>query len=132
MALFVLRTDDKPEVRQWFSDTLTRSKSNSIIKNPFKWKLKIIKRGRDLLLVCDVQPILFNFSIFGWITALAVFLVWGAHWVVWIGVFVGMLTYFWTSDFYYQMTKLALRKKAKYAGKIKRIELSELIQEVVL
>lgn len=132
MALFVVRTKDKAEVRQWFDETRERSKENNFIKNPFKWKLKMIKQGRDLLIVCDVQPLIFNFTIFGWVTAFVVFFLWGANWIVWSSVIVGMGTYFWTSAFFYQMTKLALRRKAKYSGPLKRVKLAELIKRVVL
>lgn len=132
MPLFVVKTENNPEVKQWFNETRLRSKEASLIKNPFKWKLKVIKTGKDLLIVCDVQPVIFNFSIFGWVTAFTVFFIWGLHWVVWLGVLVGMMTYFWTSEFYYHMTWLALRKKARYEGSIKRIKFSELIREVVL
>lgn len=132
MALFVLRTESRPEVRRWLDETRLRSQEKSLIKNPFKWKLKVIKTGKELLIVCGVEPVFFNFSIFGWVTALAVFFIWGIHWVVWLGVLVGMLSYFWTAEFYYHMTWLALRKKAKYRGSIKRVKLAELIEEVVL
>lgn len=132
MALFAVRTEDKPEVKQWFNETRHRSQDDSFIRNPFKWKLKAIKTGQDLLIVCDVEPVIPNFTIFGWVTSFAIAFIWGVGWYVWPGVCVGMLTYFWTADFYYQMTKVALRKKAKYRGSIKRVKLSELIKEVVL
>jgi len=132
MVLFVVRTKDKAEVRQWFDDTRKRSKDASIVKNPFRWKLKIIKQGRNLVMVCDVQPLIFNFTIFAWISAFAIFFIWGAHLMVLISVIIGMGTYFWTSDFYYQMTKLALRRKAKYSGPIKRVKLAELIRREIL
>lgn len=132
MALFVIKTADRPEVNQWFADTLHRSKDDSLVKNPFKWKMKRIKTGRDLFLVMDAQPVIPNFSIFGWVTALAILLTWGFNVGVWIFLGIGLLGYFWTAEFFYHMTLLALRKKAKYQGKIKRIKLADLIREVVL
>lgn len=132
MALFVVRVEDRKCVRQWFSDTQERSKEDSVLRNPLKWRLNSIKQGKSLLLVCDVEPVFFNFSVFGWVSGVAVFLIWGYHWVLWPCVIIGMMTYFWTADFFFQMTKLALRKKAKYSGPVKRVKLAELIREVVL
>ena len=132
MALFALRTRDSRKVREWFSDTQKRSEDKSLLRNPLKWKLKSIKKGQDLILVCDVVPVYFNFSIFGWITGFGVVVIWGYHWVLWPCILLGMLGYFWTWPFFYQMMKLALRMKARYTGPIKRVKLSELIKEVVL
>lgn len=128
MSVLAVRTEDKPEVRQWFNETRARSKTDRFIK----WKMKVIKSGKDLLLVFEFKPVIFNFTIFGWVMAFGVFFVWGLNWVVWAGVVIGMGTYFWTPEFCHHMTILALRKKAKYRGSIKRVKLSELIQEVVL
>lgn len=132
MPVYVVRTKDKPEVRKWFSDTERRSKEESLIKNPIKWDLKIIDKGKDVLMVCDAQPVIPHFWVFGWITALAILCIWGVNAGFWIFVSIGCLGYFWSGDFFYRMTVMALRKKAGYVGPIKRVKLDEFIRGVVL
>lgn len=132
MALFAVRLDDCPAVNKWYSETVERGKQDSLIKNPIKWRWKRFKKGRSVLLVCDASPAYFNFSIFGWITAVGILLIWGMNWAVWVFLAMGMLGYFWTSTFFYHMTWLALRKKMHYKGLLKRVRLRNVVQEVVL
>lgn len=131
MALFIMQTKNRPAVHNWFMETVKRSKDSSAVKNPFTWKLKLERSDNDLLLVCDAQPIIFNFAIFGWFSAVGVLMVWGVNIAFWLLIMLGMMSYFWTADFYYRMSILALKKNG-YRGEIKRIKPSEYIRRRVL
>jgi hypothetical protein len=132
MALYVLKTEDSALVRTWFEETQKRSKEENVLRNPITWNLKLFRHGKSLMLLCSAKPLYFNFSVFGWITGLGVFIIWGPIWVIWPCVVVGMMGFFWTAEFYAAMTKLALRRKAKYTGRIERIKLGKFIEEVMM
>ena len=131
MAVFALRTLDHSAVDEWVYASMQRGKHLPIARNPYEWRFKKVKKKDSLFVVCEVKPLVPPFYLGGWIAGAGVFLVWGYHWVLWPCVVVGMLGYFWTGEFFYQMSRLALRK-AGYKGSIKRIKLSELVREVVL
>lgn len=131
MVVFALKTEDVKEVRQWVKETVERSKETDLIKNPLKWKFQLVKSGGALIMVCDVQPLIFCYPIMGWLIAIIVASVWGFNQVFWISVSLGLTSFFWTAEFFYRMTRLALRKNAKYAGRIDRVKLSDVIKEVV-
>jgi hypothetical protein len=131
MAIFALRVEDRPEVRQWIDATWQRGKHLPVSMNPYVWRFRTIKKKENLLVVCEAKPLIFNFSVGGWIAGLGIVFIVGYHWILWPCVFVGMLGYFWTSDFFYQMSRLAL-KKVKYEGSIKRVKMDDVVREVVL
>lgn len=131
MPVYVLRTLKVKSVVKWVDDTRRRSESGNLLKNPFKMQFRVYKNADHLLLLCKVNPIYPNFSVFGWLTGFAVLLIWGYHWILWPCLLVGMMGYFWSSPFYAFMTRVALRKKAKYSGPIKRLWMSHFVEEVM-
>lgn len=128
MAVLAVRTEAQPEVKSWCDQAVKRGEKDLF----FKWKIKVIPKDQDLLIVMDAQPLIPHFYLVGWLLAFAVLLIWGMNIAVWIGVVIGMGGYFWTASFLHHMIWLALRKKAKYSGRLKRVKLSELVKEVVL
>ena len=130
MGLLVLRTEDAPEVRQWCETAVKRGEKDLF----YKWKIKIFHSSKksELLIVIDAQPLIPPFYLAGWAVAFGVLMIWGVNIAVWIGVVIGMGGYFWTSSFLHHMTWIALRKKVKYSGLLKRVKLSDLVKEVIL
>jgi len=131
MSLYCFKTENVLSVTDWVKATKERSKGDSIIKNPFKWRIKTIKRDGDLFVVVEANPVYFNFSWFGWITGGFVLLIFGMHWVIFPCIGVGLLGVFWTAEPIFMLTKKALRKHG-YSGPIKRLKFSEFIREMVL
>lgn len=131
MSLYAFKTKDDPAVLCWVKATKERAKDDTFIKNPFKWRIKTLKRKNSLFVVVESNPVYFNFSWFGWITGLLVLIVWGSHWVLIPCCAVGMLGLFWTAEPIFLLTKKALRKHG-YSGPIERLKFSDLIKEVVL
>lgn len=132
MVVFALRTDHCGAVEKWLRETKTRSKSENFLQNPFKMRFRRYRSENGLILVFDVRPLFPNVTFFGWIIAVAVLFIFGrVNWVVWGGVILGMLGYFWTADFFYQMSKIAIKKAGYKGSKIKRIRLSSLVEEVM-
>jgi len=131
VVLYAFRTDKSEAIIRWLKQTRERCRDNNILKNPFNSRFKQLTRKDCLLLVFEVNPLYPNFSVFGWLTGLAIWIIWG--WTLWIipCLFIGCLSVFWSADFYFLMTKLGLRK-AGYKGPVKRLKLSQFIQEVVL
>lgn len=128
MILYAIKTDKDPAVDTWIKETKERSKENSMLKNPFMWKIKKVKKN---ITVFDVRVLFPNFSWMGWVTGVMVLFVWGAtKWLI-PCMIVGGLGIFWTGEFFFWMTKKGL-KKAGYSGPVKRLKLREVIQEVVL
>lgn len=131
MAVFALRTEDHSTVDEWVYASIQRGRYLPATKNPYEWRFKKVRRKDSLLIVCEAKPLIPQFFWGGWIAGAGVFVVWGYHWVLWPCVLVGMLGYFWSSEFFYLMSRLALRKEG-YKGSIKRVRLVELVKEVVL
>lgn len=131
MSLYAMQLNKSPEVDEWLKQTMERSKDNSMLKNPFVWRIKQrTKKGRSIIVV-DVKPLFPNFSWLGWMSGVTVLFVWGAtKWLIPCFI-VGGLGVFWTSEFFFLMTKKALRK-AGYSGPIKRLKFSAVIREVIL
>lgn len=132
MPVYALKTQKARSVQKWLKETKARSKEGNMLKNPFMMEFRSYSNKSDLILLCKVKPLYPNVSIMGWISAFAIVFVWGWHWVLWPCIILGMLGYFWTSEFYATMTRIALRRKAKYTGPIKRLRLAKFIEEVLL
>jgi len=130
-VLYAFKTDHCREVDDWIKATKERAKDDSMIKNPFKWRIKQrTKKGKSILIV-EVTVLFPNLTIFGWITGAMVLMVWGAtKWIIPCLV-LGCLGIFWTSEFFFLMNKKALRK-AGYLGEIKRLKYGQVIREVIL
>jgi len=131
MSLYAFKTDLNQRVLDWVKATKRRGQDNHLLKNPFVWKFKTIKRDENLIVVIDAKPVLFNYSWFGWITGIVILLLWGATLWVLPFLFIGCLGVFWSAEFMFLMTKKALRK-CEYKGKVERLKYSALIREVLL
>jgi hypothetical protein len=131
MAMFGILLDKDVAVTKWIADTKKRTTYDNVFKNPFKTKIRFWNKKGEVLLLMDITPIYFNYSIYGWFMSAGTLLLFGFGWWMWPGIVLGCLGLFWTSEFYFVMTKLGLRRTG-YKGKIKRMKLSRLIREVVL
>ena len=131
MSLYAVKVDKTESVDAWIVATKERSKIKNLLKNPFNWKIRKRSCGGEWIVVFDVTILFPNFSIFGWMSALVIFFVWG--WTPWLlpGLVVGCTGFFWSPVFFYLMTRKALRK-AGYEGPIKRMWLKAVVKEVVL
>lgn len=131
MSLYVFRTDMCFVVEDWVKQTKRRSQEGNILKNPLFWKFKIFKKNEKLYCLVDARPVYFNFSWFGWISAVSIYFVWG--WTPWILLFafIGSLGVFWTSIPFILLNRLALRKHG-YKGKYKVLSFASFIREVIL
>ncbi len=130
MVVYAIRTGRSRAVDRWLCQTVERSKDNSIVRNPFRMRFRKFEKGRSLILVFDVKPLYPNVTVFGWAVALMIFFLFGPVFWVWPGVGIGMLGFFWSSQFFYLMTRAGL-KRAGYKGSFERLKLSGLVSEVV-
>lgn len=135
MALFGLITEEDNKAKEFATETKERLENNNLIKNPFKSSIRqfIISENDKLkiLFVVYIEPVYFNFSVFGYLLAFGVFVIWGlTPWLI-PGIALGLLGFFWGADFYYLMFRVGLRKKG-YKGHIKRIRYKGIIEKVLL
>lgn len=130
MALFAVKTDRSDAVADWFNETTSRARESNMLKNPFNIRVKRIFRRTYWVLVLEVSPVYPNLSIFGWMTAVGIVMLWGWTWWLLPAVFIGCLGVFWTSEFYFLVTKMGLRK-AGYKGPVKRLRFADVIKEVI-
>lgn len=131
MSLYCFKTKNLQNVNDWVRDTKKRSKDSNIMKNPFFWKIKTIRRNDWLYCIVEAKPLYFNFSWFGWISGVGILFIWGL--TAWIIPFfiIGCCGVFWTAEPVFLLNKKALRKYG-YSGPIKRLKFSEIIREVIL
>ena len=130
MAIYGMMLEKQDAVSKWIAETDKRSKEENFFKNPFKLRMKFWLRKKEVLLIMDIKPLYFNFSVFGWFMSAGALFMFGFGWWLWPGIILGCLGVFWTADFYFFMAKLGLRK-AGYKGKIKRLKLGDIIREVI-
>lgn len=130
MVLFAMRTGNSRDVERWLSQTIARSKEENMLRNPFNMRFKKVRTKKGLLLVFEVKPLWPNVTFFGWLIAFTLFVLLGPSFWVWPGIVLGCLGYFWTSEFFYLMSKLGI-KKAGYSGEFKRVRLSKVVEEVM-
>lgn len=130
MVVYAVKTEHSGDIEYWLKETTKRSEDQSMLKNPFKMRFKKFKKKKGLILVFDVKPLYPNFTPFGFVIAFGVLCIFGPVFWVWPGLVLGMLGYFWSSEFFLFMTKLGIRR-AGYKGVFKRIRLRALIEEVM-
>lgn len=131
MSIISFVTEKDQEVEDWVKATKERGKEKSLLKNPFHWKFKTFKLKDEFVVVMEGRPVFFNFSIFGWVSAILIVLVWGfSGWVIPF-LIIGALGFFWTGNFLYFGVVIALKKRG-YKGRVRRLRHAELIKRVVL
>jgi H+/Cl- antiporter ClcA len=128
MAVFGFKVEPKNTILEEFVEqTKIRMQDTNLVKNPFSANIRIV--GDKL--VVSMQPIYPNFSLFGWVYILGIYLVWGLTFWLIPGIILGLLGIFWNKWFYVIMLKIALRRK-KYKGKLKYVGNGIILKEVVL
>lgn len=133
MALFALKTRsqnrlDLEVIEKFIDDTAVRLSSDNLYKNPFRGRVK--KFTKKEIYVFEVNPLVFNFSLFGWPLAVGVFLIWGfTPWIL-PGLLLGSAGVFWSRKFFYTFCVKGLRK-AGYKGPVVMLKDQEIIRKVV-
>ena len=130
MVLYAIRVSRSRDVDHWLNQTKIRSKEPSMLKNPFTMRFKRIKTKDGLILLFDVKPLYPNFTVFGWPLALVIYIILGLNFWVFPGMVLGLLGFFWTSHFYFWMSKIGI-KRTGYTGKFQRIKMYKLVEEVM-
>lgn len=133
MALFGVHTKscnllDRDVVVKFVDDTAERLKSPNPYTNPFKGKVrKFVKKE---IFIFDVEPLFFNFSVFGWFMAVAAFVFTGvSKWMI-PGLLLGCFGVFWTPKFFYFICVKGLRK-AGYNGPVVMLKKRDIIDRVI-
>jgi len=123
MVVFGLHNKDNPIIDKVMLEIKDRGANVNPIANPFRIRITSFKFGW----VVSILPLYPNYSIFGWLVALGVYMIWGFNWLVTIGIIIGCLGIFWTKYFYMLMLRLSLRKNG-YKDKIKFITSDEILE----
>lgn len=130
MAIFSITTEHSDEVSDFIHKAKKKMESDDFLKNPFIADIIKIQQGHDNpLYVFSMSPIYFNFSIFGWFIAFAIFMIWGLNTFLIYPIILGCLGFFWSSTFFYCMAVLGLRKNG-YKGKIKRLSCKQTLEKI--
>jgi len=131
MVLYAFRTNRELVVEAWVKRTNKSLSGTNMLTNPFNGRVKQLGTKEGLVVVVDIRPLYPNFSVFGWMTAVVLFVLFGLSWWLLPCVFIGCLGVFWSNHFYFWVTKKSLRR-VLYDGSIKRLSLSDLVREVVM
>lgn len=118
MAKFVIITQRDDFSTRFFVETRERLKASNYMKNPFTGGITslALDSSQDVHIV-RINPIFFNFSIFGWISALGILYIFGPVWMIYPPLFIGLLGFFWSKWFFIFVIKKGL-KKAGYKGAV--------------
>lgn len=134
MALFGLETSgetqqERETINKFIETAKENLKSTSLLKNPFRGSIKAYPKKE--LYVISIEPLVFNYSVFGWPAAIITFIFWGfTPWVL-PSLVVGCLGVFWSNKFFFFICVKGLRK-AGYAGPVKLLKPKDIIRRVVL
>lgn len=133
MALFAIKTQsqnrlDRDVIEKFIDDTTARLKLDNVYKNPFRGRIK--KFTKKEIYVIEVNPLVFNFSLFGWPMAVGVFIVFGPTLWVLPGLLLGCAGVFWSRKFFYHFCVKGLRK-AGYNGPVVMLKDRDIIRKVV-
>lgn len=135
MAIFGVRTDNKPVVKQFVKEVAERVNGGDLVKNPFTGYAKIIvtkPNPQETTTIIKMSPLWPNFAPWGALMTFIGWLIFGGvthPFYLLIPLSFLVLGFFWTEDFFYLTFKLGLRK-AGYKGPIKRIKLKVLVDEL--
>jgi hypothetical protein len=132
MATFGIIIENTPVVERYMADVKDRLEDSNMLRNPFKGyclSFDIKNAGQNGLLrgyATKVQPLYPNFTPYGFLASLGIYIVWGMN--IWIipGIFIGILGVFWSKYFYYYIYKLGL-KKVGYTGYMKLLSAEEVM-----
>lgn len=126
MAIFGVKIENSPEVKQFFSDTNDRLQGENLVKNPFNGGIRY-RAGVYIVKIC---PIYANFTPVFPLLGFGLTTIFGFRWWHLIFYSVGLLGWFWSNNFFKFVMKKGLRK-AGYTGKLQFIKESDIIEKVV-
>ena len=130
MAIIGLELEENNIINDFIVTMQDRLKSNNLVKNPFNTKCYMSSKDGIKLFILSIDPVYFNYSIFGWIISFGAFVLKGFSWWLLPGIVLGSLGVFWSSHFYYYMLRFALKKKG-YTGSILRLNQEEIIKRLI-
>lgn len=131
MALFGFKTKTTQALCSWVCETNNRLQDNSITKNPFKGRIKLYTHKNEATVVCNLEPLWFNYTIFFWPMAIISYMVVKLAWPTILLSILGLFGAFWTTLFFYPISKLGLKKKG-HTEALKLIGHKTIIQEVLI
>jgi len=118
MALLGFQVNKTPASNNFFKEFFLKSKNESLLKNPFTIKAKLISEKEKLLFICDIVPVYPTIHYWGWLGVVIIFLFKGFSWLMLIPAPLVLIGVVWSKPFYMLMLWLGLRKNG-YKGKIK-------------
>ena len=131
MATIGVIVESSEDVSRFVDKTAERMKGNNMVTNPFIGFIRKFPTNGGILVVQSITPVYFNFSLFGWVAAVASFFLLGWNWWVMIPLAcVGSLGIFWSGWFYGTMQKMGLRKEG-YGGSIEKLSKDEIIKMLI-
>lgn len=132
MPVFAIKTDHREIVKCFIEDTNKRLDSKEITKNPFKGKIVRVKnydcKLPDYYLV-DLEPLYPPFYL-GGLFAVMINIVFYRAWLLWAGIIVFSLGFFWSKWFFFIMLRLGLRK-AGYPGPVNLVKDKDAIKTIM-
>jgi len=125
-----LSIKNSDDVREYLDKTNENLQDANYIKNPFFGGIKYFIDGENLLTVIDINPIFYNFSLFGWLMLGGFYYAFGlSYWLI-PCIVIGILGIFWTSYFFSFISVKGLRKSG-YTGTIIKLNSDELLKKIV-
>lgn len=133
MAIFGIKTIFTPALHKFMEESNERLKSESILDNPFKGVVKIIKRiDSNIYYGIDITPIYPPVPLAGALFMVIPLIFTGWRWSWWLlpGAVFLALGVLWSKYFFYGVLRLGLRKKG-IRQKIRLLRNNELLKVLI-
>lgn len=131
MAMLGIRLNDVASVKSFITETEERLNGNNFMRNPFTGYIKSFESGTfGRVAVLKMSPLWPNFG--PWLALfflLPVIYFQNLDLMIFPLIFL-LLSFFWTSHFFFLIFKAGLRKKG-YNGQIKRMKKDDVIDELI-
>jgi hypothetical protein len=136
MAVVAAQLDFNDSSKGYIYNLGDKLNEPNMLLNPFTGGLHYEPYAKDnkprVRVLVLIKPIYPNFSIFGWMTAIVIYLLWGWSygWIL-LPVGIGCLGFFYT-DYFYMLMLWAGLKKNGYKGKIRFLSYEEVASYFIL
>ena len=131
MTVLSLRVEANQDSSKYFRLFARKTEERSMIKNPFKIGMLMIKHEKERLILLDIEPVWPRFWLFGFLLFFAALILAGWSWWLLPGVVLLLPGLLWTPLFYYLML-LAGKKKNGLRFRMKLLSPETALRRVIV
>ena len=130
MPVLKLLVNKSFKEKEFFEKIAKRGEVSDMVKNPFTTKMKLISKGKELLVLFDIEPLYPSIIPKAGLFLGLVGLLFGWKITMFLGLGLSLTFFFWTDRFFFLILKKA-RKKQGLKEDIKLLSSSKAFKKVI-